>query len=92
MKFIDPLITLKHMGGYTVVHLILAIYSCALYIHLKAQADNHLAFAINQHGIADKIYKFGFQDVKYMAISHIVCIILIMLKELIESVKFCKNC
>ena len=72
MKFIDPLATLKLLGGAVSIHLAMAIY--AIY-----------AYFIRFKNIANCTDISDYSDVRLMSISHVLCAILYILKITIRT-------
>ena len=78
MKFIDPLITFRYMGGNLPIHLIMGIYSLIQYINLS----DFLGFAASCSADYPKI---AYDDVFNMFIVHSLCVILIGIKSILPS-------
>jgi hypothetical protein len=84
MKFIDPLATLKLMGGAISIHISMAFYAFFAYYfnYLKLSDCSHLEPAL-EDGEPLKISTY--YDVRLMMFGHIVCIFLDLLKRCINT-------
>ena len=81
MRFIDPLITLRFMGGSLAVHVIMAIYSMSEY-NLRSK---ELAFT-NIGSCKGEYDKFQVEDIIIMGISHIICASILLIQSLMDKV------
>jgi hypothetical protein len=80
MKFLDPLATLKLMGGAISIHISMALFSFyTYYYNYKSISDcSHLKPALDD---GEPLKISTYYDVKLMMIAHFVCIFLDLLKR-----------
>ena len=83
MKFIDPLATLKLMGGAVSIHLAMAIYAFYAYNFRYKNIDN-CTLPLTEEG-KPRFHIHDYSDVKLMQFSHLFCMILYIIKIRIRT-------
>lgn len=83
MKFINPLATLKFMGGAISIHISMACYAFyAYYYSLASISDcSHIQPFIEGEDLKISTY----YDIQLMMMAHVVCIVLDVVQRCIQS-------
>ena len=75
MKFIDTLSSMQYMGGALPIHISMAIY--ASYVYWKSARN------VDQYPKAKEIDNYN--DVLYMLICHVLCILMFIYKKTLSN-------
>ena len=93
MRFVDPLITLWHMGGALPTHIGMAIYSFTVYAQvssvLEPMEDRAFLNPDKRYSTCSELFpKVGLKDIDYMRYVHIASVVFIISRNIILEYVF----